>query len=67
MDWFGDLDTKDDVDITEVSEKIEKIINDNSYLFNNFPQRNLLFFLKVGKKENILITIYVENHDLMEI
>ena len=45
MDWFGDLDTKDDdVDITEVSEKIEKIINDNSHLFNNFLQKIYYFF-----------------------
>ena len=40
MDWFGDLETKDeDVNITEVSEKIEKIINDNSHFFNNFSSK----------------------------
>ena len=45
MDWFGDLETKDeDVNITEVSEKIEKIINDNSHLFNNFSSKKFIIF-----------------------
>ncbi len=47
MDWFGDLQTKDkSKNITEVSNKIEKIINDNHNLFNNFSSKKFIIFFE---------------------
>ncbi len=55
MDWFGDLETKDeDVDITEVSEKIEKIINDNSHFFNNFSSKKFIIFFEGWEKRKYI-------------
>ena len=68
MDWFGDLHEKDkSINITEVSNKIEKIINNNSNIFNNFSSKKFIIFFEGWRKENILIMIYVVNHDLMVI
>ena len=47
--------TKDKTkNITEVSEKIEKIINDNSHLFNNFSSKKFIIFFEGWEKRKYI-------------
>ena len=55
MDWFGDLHKKDkSKNITEVSNKIEKLINDNSNLFNNFSSKKFIIFFEGWEKRKYI-------------
>ena len=55
MDWFGDLHNKDKTkNITEVSNKIEKLINDNSNLFNNFSSKKFIIFFEGWEKRKYI-------------
>ena len=55
MDWFGDLHNKDKTkNITEVSNKIEKLINDNSNLFNNFSFKKFIIFFEGWEKRKYI-------------
>ena len=55
MDWFGDLQTKDkSKNITEVSNKIEKLINDNRNLFNNFSSKKFIIFFEGWEKRKYI-------------
>ena len=55
MDWFGDLHKKDKTkNITEVSNKIEKLINDNSNLFNNFSSKKFIIFFEGWEKRKYI-------------
>ena len=55
MDWFGDLHNKDiSKNITEVSNKIEKLINDNSNLFNNFSSKKFIIFFEGWEKRKYI-------------
>ena len=55
MDWFGDLHNKDkSMNITEVSNKIEKIINNNSNLFNNFSSKKFIIFFEGWEKRKYI-------------
>ncbi len=55
MDWFGDLHNKDkSKNITEVSNKIEKLINDNRNLFNNFSSKKFIIFFEGWEKRKYI-------------
>ena len=55
MDWFGDLHDKDkSKNITEVSNKIEKLINDNRNLFNNFSSKKFIIFFEGWEKRKYI-------------
>ena len=55
MDWFGDLHDKDkSKNITEVSNKIEKLINDNKNLFNNFSSKKFIIFFEGWEKRKYI-------------
>jgi hypothetical protein len=55
MDWFGDLHNKDKTkNITEVSNKIEKLINDNSNLFYNFSSKKFIIFFEGWEKRKYI-------------
>ena len=55
MDWFGDLHNRDKLkNITEVSNKIEKLINDNSNLFNNFSYKKFIIFFEGWEKRKYI-------------
>ncbi|MDC3015066.1 hypothetical protein OA000_00370 [bacterium] len=55
MDWFGDLHNRDKTkNITEVSDKIEKLINDNSNLFNNFSSKKFIIFFEGWEKRKYI-------------
>ena len=55
MDWFGDLHNSDKLkNITEVSNKIEKLINDNSNLFNNFSYKKFIIFFEGWEKRKYI-------------
>ena len=55
MDWFGDLHNKDKTkNITEVSNKIEKLINDNRNLFNNFSSKKFIIFFEGWEKRKYI-------------
>ena len=55
MDWFGDLHDKDkSKNITEVSNKIENLINDNRNLFNNFSSKKFIIFFEGWEKRKYI-------------
>ena len=54
MDWFGDLHKKDKKNITEVSNKIEKLINDNNNLFLNFSSKKFIIFFEGWEKRKYI-------------
>ena len=55
MDWFGDLHNKDKTkNITEVSNKIENLINDNSNIFNNFSSKKFIIFFEGWEKRKYI-------------
>ena len=54
MDWFGDLHTKDKKNITNVSIKIEKLINDNHNLFLKFSSKKFIIFFEGWEKRKYI-------------